>query len=415
MTLVAMDALSRPSDAEASTRNRNGGAPPMEVRFEHSLNLPHSQTSRVLPAGFHLPGRQAGRGWREPGGVRALPSTTSSGPWESRSSRTVSPWGRPPRSGSCTRPPELPADEPIGRHDGCFLARSSHFTGDIQIHEMAWSENQLWIVNTAFSCLCTLDDHHSFVPRWRPPFITGLAAEDRCHLNGLAMADGRPKYVTALAETDTPQGWRPAKATSGCLIDVASGVTVARGFAMPHSPRVHQGRVYLLDSGMGRFVTVDPPTGSVETVAELPGYSRGLAMQDRFAFMGLSKIRETATFGGVPVAERRDELKCGVAVVDLATGRHMAFLEFQSGVDEIFDVQLLPGILFPALSGPNPVRDGGARSGLLRTPARRSGYSHLVRREARVRRLSMRPDSRECVLDQTSEPVARRNIPCTPR
>ena len=250
--------------------------------------------------------------------------------------------------------------EPIGRHDSCFLARSSHFTSDIQIHEMAWADDQLWIVNTAFSCLCTLDDHHSFVPRWRPPFISTFAAEDRCHLNGLAMVDGRPKYVTALGETDTPHGWRPTKATGGCLIDVASEETVARGFAMPHAPRVHQGRVYLLDSGRGRLVTVDPPTGKVEPVADLPGYARGLALQDQFAFVGLSKIRETSTFGGVPVAERRDELKCGVAVVDLATGRRMAFLEFQSGVDEIFDVQLLPGMLFPALSGPNPVLDGGA-------------------------------------------------------
>src|SRR5579864_9059657 len=111
--------------------------------------------------------------------------------------------------------------EPAGRHDACFLTRSSHFTGEIQAHELAWSGDELWLVNTAFGCLCTLDDRHSFVPRWQPPFITGLAAEDRCHLNGMAMAPDergvlKPRYVTALAETDTPQGWRPNKATSGC-------------------------------------------------------------------------------------------------------------------------------------------------------------------------------------------------------
>ena len=183
-------------------------------------------------------------------------------------------------------PDIAPRLAPAGRHDACFLARSSHMTGDIHVHEMAWAGEELWFVNTLFSCLCTLDEGHSFVPRWRPPFITALAAEDRCHLNGLALADGRPKYVTALAETDTPQGWRPNKATSGCLIDVPSGRTVARGFAMPHSPRVHQGRVWLLDSGTGRLVTVDPATGEVQAVAEQPGYTRGLALHGSYAFVG---------------------------------------------------------------------------------------------------------------------------------
>ena len=244
--------------------------------------------------------------------------------------------------------PDLAARvEPAGRHDACFLTRSSHFTGEIQAHELAWAGDELWLVNTAFGCLCTLDGRHSFVPRWRPPFLTALAAEDRCHLNGLAMADGAPKYVTALAETDTPQGWRANKVHSGCLIDVASGQTVARGFAMPHSPRVHRGRVWMLHSGAGQLVLVDPASGRAETVTELPGYTRGLALYDRFAFVGLSKIRETSTFGGMPIAERRPELKCGVGVVDLGTGRLVAHLEFVTGVEEIFDVQVRAGRPLP--------------------------------------------------------------------
>ncbi len=250
--------------------------------------------------------------------------------------------------------------EPAGRHDACFLTRSSHFTGEIQAHELAWAGDELWLVNTAFSCLCTLDGLHSFVPRWRPPFVSALAAEDRCHLNGLALAGGAPKYVTALAETDTKEGWRANKAQSGCLIDVASGQTVARGFAMPHSPRVHRGRVWLLHSGAGQLVLIDPTSGHVEMVAELPGYTRGLAMYDRFAFVGLSKIRETSTFGGMPIAERRPELKCGVGVVDLTTGRLMAHLEFVTGVEEIFDVQVIPGARCPALRGPYASLDGSA-------------------------------------------------------
>jgi uncharacterized protein (TIGR03032 family) len=272
--------------------------------------------------------------------------------------------------------PDLaPRLEPAGRHDACFLTRSSHFTGEIQAHELAWAgtrgqgsgvrgqeegKDELWVINTAFGCLCTLDNQHSFVPRWRPPFLTALAADDRCHLNGLAMADGAPKYVSALAETDTPEGWRANKVNSGCLIDVASGQTVARGFAMPHSPRAHGGRVWMLHSGAGQLVLVDPASGKTQTVTELPGYTRGLALYDRFAFVGLSKIRETSTFGGMPIAERRPELKCGVGVVDLGTGRLVAHLEFVTGVEEIFDVQVLPGARCPALSGPYANLDGAA-------------------------------------------------------
>lgn len=247
---------------------------------------------------------------------------------------------------------------PDGRHDACYLTRSSQYTGEIQGHELAWSGDDLWVVNTAFSCLCTLDPKHSFAPRWRPPFISGFAAEDRCHLNGLAMVAGKPKYVTVLAESDQPQGWRKVKASGGALIDVASGQAVARGFAMPHSPRVHDGQTWLLHSGVGRLVVVDPVTGRHDDVVELPGYTRGLAMLGPYAFIGLSKIRETSTFGGVPIAERRDELKCGVAVVDLRTGRLAGRLEFISGVEEIFDVQVLPGVRAPALSGPYPTLDG---------------------------------------------------------
>jgi uncharacterized protein (TIGR03032 family) len=244
-------------------------------------------------------------------------------------------------------------------YDACYLARAAHHTGDIHVHELTWVGDELWMVNTLFSCLCTLHENYSFVPRWRPPFITALAAEDRCHLNGLALADGRPRYVTMLGETDTAGGWRPAKASGGCLMDVAANAVVAHGFAMPHSPRVADGRVWLLDSGRGRLVTVDQKDGRAETIAELPGYARGLALTREAAFVGLSRIRETSTFGGLPIAERRGELKCGVAVVELRTGRTAALLEFKSGVEEVFDVQVMAGVRRPLLSGPFAGQDGG--------------------------------------------------------
>ncbi len=239
-------------------------------------------------------------------------------------------------------------------YDACFLPRRSHVTGDINVHEIAWGsglsqsdvpasddQSELWIVNTRFSCLCTLHQDYSFVPRWRPNFISELAGDDRCHLNGLAMRKGRPSVVSLLAASDQPHGWRDQKATGGCLVDVASGEILASELCMPHSPRWHRGALWLLDSGTGQLLCVEPASGRCLSVARFPGYARGLAFCRQYAFVGLSRIRETSTFSGIPIADQRDQLRCGVWVIDLDTGREVGLMEFQGDVTEVFDVQLM--------------------------------------------------------------------------
>ena len=247
--------------------------------------------------------------------------------------------------------------EPRGRYDACFLARTAHFTDDIEAHESAWVGSEFWVVNTLFSCLAALHPAYSFAPRWRPPFITALRPEDRCHLNGLALVDGQPRYVTALAETDSTFGWRAEKATGGCVIEVPSGQTVARGLALPHSPWAVGNQLFFLHSGHGRLEVLDPATGHIDSIVELPGVARGLAIHAGFAFVGLSKARPTLE--SVPIAQRRDALQCGLSVVDLRSANIVAHLEFSTGVEEVFDVQVLPGITFPYVSGPWADRDTG--------------------------------------------------------
>ena len=238
--------------------------------------------------------------------------------------------------------------EPNGKHDACYLPRSAHFTGDILVHEMAWGGHDLWIVNTRFSCLCMLDAIHSFVPRWRPPFISAFAAEDRCHLNGLAMIEGKPAFVTALGVTDSARGWRENKRNGGVLMSVPSGEVIADGLSMPHSPRWHGGHLWLLESGTGTLGTVDQQTGRYQPMVELPGFTRGLDFCGRFAFVGLSQVRETAIFSDLPITER-PERNCGVWVVDVVEGKVVAFVHFEDAMQEIFAVQVLPGQRFPDL------------------------------------------------------------------
>lgn len=240
--------------------------------------------------------------------------------------------------------------DPPGKHDACYLPRRIHVTGNIDIHEMAYSDdNELWIVNTRFCCLCTLDRDHSFSPRWRPRFVTALAPEDRCHLNGLGMVDGQPKYVTALGETDTPGGWRENKRDGGILMDVETEEILLRGVSMPHSPRWYRDRLWLLESGEGSLAVADLQAGTWSTVAQLPGYTRGIDFVGPLAFIGLSQVRETAIFSGIPIVERLEERICGVWVVNIETGQTVAFLRFEEGVQEIFAVHALRGVRFPEI------------------------------------------------------------------
>jgi len=240
--------------------------------------------------------------------------------------------------------------DPAGKHDACYLPRRIHVTGDIDIHELAWDgKNELWIVNTRFCCLCTLDADHSFYPRWRPPFVSALAPEDRCHLNGIAMVDGRPKYVTALGETDTGGGWRANKAKGGILMDIDSNEILLRGLSMPHSPRWYQGKLWLLESGEGSLAQVDLERRTWRTVAQVPGFTRGIDFIGPLAFIGLSQVRESAVFSGIPLVQRLRERTCGVWVVNIETGQTVGFLRFEAGVQEIFAVQVLRGMRFPEL------------------------------------------------------------------
>jgi uncharacterized protein (TIGR03032 family) len=239
--------------------------------------------------------------------------------------------------------------EPADKHDAAFLPRFRQVTGQIGVHDIAFAGEELWVVNTRFSCLCTLDPRWSFVPQWRPKFVSKLASEDRCHLNGLGLRDKRPRYVTALGETDSAAGWRENKARGGCLIDIDSGEFIARGLSMPHSPRWHDGKLWILESGAGSLATVDLATGKLSTVALVPGFTRGLDFFGPYALIGLSQVRESALFSGIPITDRLPvtERMCGVWVVDTRNGQIVAFLRFEAGVQEIFAVQVLPGIRYP--------------------------------------------------------------------
>lgn len=241
-------------------------------------------------------------------------------------------------------------------YDRAYVPIVGYTTGDLDIHDVAVDgSGRVVFVNTLFSCLATVGGKDSFVPLWRPPFVSKLAAEDRCHLNGLAMDNGKPAYVTAIAATDVADGWRDKRADGGCVVDVRSNQVIAAGLSMPHSPRLYRDQLWLLNSGMGEFGVIDPKTGRFQPIAFCPGYLRGLGFIADYAVVGLSKPRENRTFTGLPLdgalARKNAEAQCAIYVIDLRTGDAVHWLRIEGIVEELYDVVILPGVRRPMAFG----------------------------------------------------------------
>jgi len=240
--------------------------------------------------------------------------------------------------------------------DAQLVPRSIHFTGDIDVHEIAMDgEGDLVLVNTLHSCLAALDRVHSFRPIWKPPFISELAPEDRCHLNGLGIVNGKAKYVTAVGQTDFADGWHGRPLPKGVVIDVETNEIVTDNLSMPHSPRVADGKLFALDSGRGFLVEIDPGTGAIRDVSFCPGFLRGLTIVGQYALVTVSKPRYGG-FEGLPIeaemARRRATPMCGVLIIDMGTGEIVEWLKLEGDVQELFTVELMPGVKCPMSVGP---------------------------------------------------------------
>jgi uncharacterized protein (TIGR03032 family) len=238
--------------------------------------------------------------------------------------------------------------------DRLYVPALSLITGDLNAHEIVVdASGQLLFVNTAFSCLATIEPLSSFAPTWQPPFIKTLAADDRCHLNGVALKEGIATWATACGHTDEPSGWRHERSSAGVLIHIPTGEITAAGLAMPHSPRWHNGKIYLLNSGTGELGSVDD--GRFVPLCALPGFTRGLAFAGNSAIVGLSKLR-SPQFTGLPLEHRLAAEGiaggcCGLRIIDLTTGEILHSLDLPEPIDELFDLELLPGVRQPRALG----------------------------------------------------------------
>lgn len=231
-------------------------------------------------------------------------------------------------------------------YDAMFFPLAINKTDFIDTHDLFFTNQGLVAVNTSYSCLVKVDGTFSFQPIWRPPFIHDYREADYCHLNGMAVdAAGQVAYVTAFGQTNTPEGWRANKLQGGIVMDVRTNEVVADGLAMPHSPRIYKGQLYVLSSGNEKLLRVDPASGEVTDIAYIGGFIRGLSFKDKYAFVGISKLRKSHTFGDLPIANKR--IDAGVVVVDIEAGEVVGDVAYGDDLREIYDVHVLDGIRRP--------------------------------------------------------------------
>jgi uncharacterized protein (TIGR03032 family) len=250
----------------------------------------------------------------------------------------------------------LPPGQSYQGYDRLYVPQAAHTTGDIDIHDLAIDGNgRLLFVNTLFGCIATISENHSFRPLWSPPWQSRLAAEDRCHMNGLALDNGHPRFVTAVSQSDVAEGWRNSRRDGGVVVDLASNAVVVEGLSMPHSPRFHRGQLWLSDSGNGYLGRVDLKAGKFEPVTFCPGYLRGMAIVGDYAIVGLSRPRRDKTFSGLALdselTKRRAEPRCGLEVIDLRSGDAVHRLVLDGIVEELYDVVILPDVVRPFAIG----------------------------------------------------------------
>ena len=233
-------------------------------------------------------------------------------------------------------------------YDGMFIPRSVYYTGEVDIHDLEWVNGELWAVNTKFSCIAKINERYSFESIWKPDFITSLAPEDRCHLNGMALDQGKVSYVSALGNTDEAEGWRANRAGGGIVIDAKSQEVIAHDLSMPHSPRVYDGKLWILLSATGELAEVDTNNGKLTILKRLDGFVRGMCRYGDYLFVGLSKIRKkSSAFGDMPIAKKATA--CGIVVIYIPQMSIAGSLTYEASVEEIYDIKVIPDFKRPGL------------------------------------------------------------------
>jgi uncharacterized protein (TIGR03032 family) len=238
------------------------------------------------------------------------------------------------------------------KYDAMFMPRLTYHTNFLDIHDLEYGKDGLYGVNTLFSSIVKFNESYSFEPYWKPSFVSELASEDRCHLNGMIMKDGKPKYGTAFNQGNTPQSWRSEIISGGVLIDIDTNDIIADQLEMPHSPKQIGNKIYCLLSALGQLISIDIETGKREVIVELNAFVRGMDFYGDYLFIGMSKLRENLSTFKELIPNIKNN-RAGIAIIHLPTQSFQGEIVYQNSVEEIYDVKIIADKIRPNIVSPH--------------------------------------------------------------
>jgi len=252
----------------------------------------------------------------------------------------------------------LSSEQSQGSVGKTYIPAEIHPIGEVNAHDLTLTnDGQIIFVNTLYNCLATPDDHKGFTPVWTPPFLNGAQKGDRCHLNGLAIENAQSAFVSGMARTCRVNGWRRHRNDGGFVMEVQTNQVICDGLSMPHSPRIHDGVLWICNSGTGELGVVDRDSRTFIPLAFCPGFIRGLTFHGRFAFVGLSRPRH-ARFDGLALhdtlTDKGIEPWTGVQIIDTQTGQTIGWVRLEGPVTELYDLAILPETAFAIADGVGP-------------------------------------------------------------
>ncbi|WP_462157484.1 TIGR03032 family protein [Pseudoalteromonas sp. GB56] len=241
-----------------------------------------------------------------------------------------------------------------GQYDSIFFPLSVHFTGKIDAHDVSFSNEGLVVVSTAYNCISKVGGTFGFEPLWKPDFIDEVFPTDKCHLNGMAIDEnGELALATAFSETNVYFGWKQTN-QNGLLFDLRNNTVVCRDLQMPHSPRVFNGDIYLLESLAETLVRIDRETGMKEVLYKFTGFARGMNLIGKYAFIGISKFREES-LRNLSINIDNSNVVPSIVVFDLSKNTVIGEIQFHSDIEEIYDVVCVKGTISTNILNSNEV------------------------------------------------------------
>ncbi|HEX8137147.1 MAG TPA: DUF4915 domain-containing protein [Pyrinomonadaceae bacterium] len=220
--------------------------------------------------------------------------------------------------------------------------RSRFLPGSLYLHDLALIGRALYATAVGENAIVRLYDQGRVERVWWPRAIEGPVGptftQNYIQLNSIAAGPTlKGSYFSASAErmgARRPGHRNFAVDGRGVIFSGATREVFARGLTRPHSARIHEGRVWVDNSGYGELGVAE--RGAFTPVVRLPGWTRGLCFQGSVAFVGTSRV--IPRFSRYAPGLDLDKSTCGVHAVDLRTGVVLGSLTWPYG-NQIFAVE----------------------------------------------------------------------------